>query len=341
MVLAALAGAMWCGGFTLVHLDRTYDTLGPLVDTRPEHPAAKVILEDMPGTNLVQAGEHDGAMYYAIARDPWSFDATSRYLDEPRYRYRRFTLPLLGWLFHPTGGGQALVASLFLVGLAGVFVGGLAMGALSTTLGGPAWLGLLFGLLPGSFYSLRLTDPDALATALALLAVLLLLRGRVLPAIVAGSFAVLAKEFVAVVLIGVAVARRDRASLLVAGVPLAVTGGWYFFLAVVLPPGFKGAATFAFPFSGWWQAMGYWYEGAWPMGFFSALGGVTAAGYALWRHRLRHILSWSLATFLGLAVFFEVNVMMQDTNATRTFLPLWACALLVLFAPPSGTRPAT
>src|SRR5699024_4294860 len=138
---------------------------------------------------------------YAIARDPLHVDETADHLDGPRYRLQRPLLPWLAWALHPTGGGLPLVYALVTVGLLGVALGAVATGALSQLLRGPAWLGVLFPLLPRTYWSLRVTVSDALALALALAALACSARDRSVAAVALGVLAVLAKEPVVLVLL--------------------------------------------------------------------------------------------------------------------------------------------
>ncbi|MEZ5141703.1 MAG: hypothetical protein R2726_04175 [Acidimicrobiales bacterium] len=312
VVLWALGGTVVCVAVTLLSLARTYDELGGLVDTRPDHPAAAVILEDMPGEHLTQPGERDGAMYYAIARDPWRLQENARYLDDPPYRYQRLLIPVLSWALHPTGGGVGLVWTMFAVGVVGVLVGAVAAGGLSVTLRGPPWMGLVFALLPGAYTSLRQTCPDAIALGLALLAALLSLRGRSVWAVLAMLAAVFCKESILVVAVGLALWRRDRAGLALAGVPAVVMGTWYVVVRALLPTGFSPTENFMAPFSGWIRAWDYWSEGAFPIGMASSLSAVVLGVVALVLRRFAHPLSYAVALSL------LVSVVIRSTSSCRT-----------------------
>ncbi len=332
-MLWALGGTVVCVAVTLLSLARTYDELGGLVDTRPDHPAAAVILEDMPGEHLTQPGERDGAMYYAIARDPWRLQENARYLDDPPYRYQRLLIPVLSWALHPTGGGVGLVWTMFAVGVVGVLVGAVAAGGLSVTLRGPPWMGLVFALLPGAYTSLRQTCPDAIALGLALLAALLSLRGRSVWAVLAMLAAVFCKESILVVAVGLALWRRDRAGLALAGVPAVVMGTWYVVVRRLLPQGFSTVAPFDLPLVGWARAAEYWLQGGFVIGLVSSVLGVVLAVAALVRRGFGHPLSYALAISLALCPFYSVNVILQDANSPRNLMALQMLALLVLLAP--------
>ena len=184
-----------------------------LVQPGADGPSAQVFAEDFPDLELPEGLGLDGQMYYSIARDPLHLDRLVPHLDRPRYRLQR---PLLSWaaaVLHPSGGGVGLVAALFIVGVGGIALGALATGAISRHLGGPASCAAVFALLPGAIWSLRVTVSDALALALALTAIAAYQRCRDPLAIAATALAVLAKEPVALVLLGWFLHRRDRRSL--------------------------------------------------------------------------------------------------------------------------------
>lgn len=334
VVLFAVLGVLWAAGFALVHLSRTYDEQGPLVDTRPDRPAAALIQSDIPGILMTKAGEHDGAMYYAIARNPFDPQETSKYLDDASYRYRRITLPILSWALHPqTGGGEGLIRAMFIVNTVGVLLGGIGMGGISMTLGGPSWLGVVFGLLPAAWISLRQTDPDVLAMGLVLLAILFLIRGHLIPALLFATMGVLSKESIAIVVIGVALSRRNRDGVLFAVVPIAVVGALTLYFVRTLPRGFTDTvSSFVPPFTGWAEAMSYWAQGAWPLGAISAIGGFIAGFYVLLKYRFGHLFSYAVLLSLMVAPFYQTNITLQDANATRTYFPLWCSVFLVIFA---------
>ncbi|MGI8983455.1 MAG: hypothetical protein ACR2HM_02800 [Acidimicrobiales bacterium] len=110
-------------------------------------PGAAVVASDFPTVNAPDQVGLDGQQFYAVARDPFHPDTVAANLDRPQYRYGRPLYPMLAWLLHPSGGGPGLVWAFVIVSLAGLFVGGLAMGVLSSLVRGPPWA-VLFPLLP-------------------------------------------------------------------------------------------------------------------------------------------------------------------------------------------------
>ena len=119
--------------------------------------------------------------------------------------------------------------------LVGVLIGALATGALSMTLGGPAWVALAFPLLPGVYWSLRVTVADALALGFVLAALALAARSRHGWAIAVGCLAVLAKEPVILILLGWSIARQTRRDWLMTVIPGLVIALWMVWLRIQLP----------------------------------------------------------------------------------------------------------
>ena len=226
----AAIGWIICLALTLANLSSTSETLGGLVDARHDQPTAPLLQREIGDSATRDGGGHDGAFFYALAESPFRVDQAAPFLDRPRYRAQRILFPAVVWVAHPTGGGPGLVFTMFVIGALGILAGGIAMGALSAQLGGSARWGVAFGLLPGAWISLRISTPDPLALALALGAVLLLIRGRLAWAVVLGVLAVLTKEPVWLVLAGTALYQRDRRAAVFAGVPALVAAGWWLYL---------------------------------------------------------------------------------------------------------------
>lgn len=161
-----LAGTAVAAMLALANLAGTREDLGDLVDARPGTPAAPLLERELGAHAVRPGGGHDGAYFYAVARDPFDLKTAAAYIDAPRYRLQRIAYPLLAWVLHPTGGGPGLVWAMFAVGVLAVFAGGVGTGALSASFGGPAWPAVAFGLMPGTVLSLRISVADPLALAL-------------------------------------------------------------------------------------------------------------------------------------------------------------------------------
>lgn len=306
-----------------------------LIQPGTDGPSAALIAQDFPDIEAPAGVGLDGQQYYAIARHPADPEAAAEHLDWPRYRLQRPLLPWTARLLHPGGGGGVgLVWALFAAGLIGVVIGALATGALSTWWGGPPWLAALFPLLPGAWWSLRVTVSDAMALALAMAALALAARHRHAPAVAVAVLAVLAKEPTVLVFAGWALHRRTRRDALLLVVPGLVAAAWMAFLAGQLPPDPDRAQDLGLPFVGLVQAFtDVWSEGRELVGMAATLGGLALGGTALALRRLRHPLGWALAVQLAFMLVMGVNPTSVNFGATRTAMPAMLLALVALATP--------
>jgi hypothetical protein len=333
LLLLALAGTALGVGICLWNLHQTEAVYGGLVHTGPHGPAAALLRRELPSDHQFALGEHDGPMYYAIARDPFHLHQVSQYLDRPRYRLQHPLLSWLAWAAHPWGGGDAMVWTLFGVSVVAIFMGSVAAGALSSTLKGPLWPALAFGVMPGAIISLRITTGDALGAALLLVALAASFRGHLVLTAVAAAAAVLAKEPVLLGLVGVALWRRDRDGLALVVPPVVVAGLWYVWLRIQLGSGGEGIVEFGLPFVGLARSLPIWRAGDANLAAVSVIGTFVLAGVALARHGWRHPLGLALILQLVVAVCYSASVIGLDRNATRMTLPVMAVALIMLVTP--------
>lgn len=330
---ACLASLAW-------NYHATYDYMGGLVDAAPDAAGIDLMNRDFPdGSQSKAGGNHDGAFFYAMARDLTDPLTAAQSLDRPRYRLQRILFPLAARAIHPTGTGDGLVWSMLMVGVAGVLGGSLTMGTLAMTLRGPWWLGGLFPLFTGTMLSLRISTPDPIAVALALGAITASLRSRPRTAVVLGILAVLTKETSWLLLAGFVLWRRDRHGLALAIWPAAAGVAWFVWLrALPLPPGREpDVIEFGPPLVGWVDAASFWWgvpsnrdETLVYTGMLNVAAGVAAAIAALARHRLRHPLSWSILGQLTLLMFLTWIPLAPERNGTRTVLPLLALSVVAL-----------
>ncbi|MBK9181324.1 MAG: hypothetical protein IPM45_17495 [Acidimicrobiales bacterium] len=339
LVVWSVLGTLVVVAAVLVDLQRTGSNPLGLVQPGARGPAAQVFREDFPGTELLRGTGHDGQQLYAIARSPMHLDEVSEHLDRPRYRLQRPLFPLLAWALHPQGGGTGLVIALFVVGTAAVLIGGVATGALAVTVGGGPWAALLFALVPGTYVALRISTADGLALALAIAATALFLRGRQAAAVACGVAAVLTKESVLVVLVGVALGRRDRRSLALVAVPAAVACAWWLAVRLLVEATGRQVVELSAPFTGLWDAVvGGWTadDAAFAAAF--ALLTVTAAVAALATRRPRHPLWWAVALNGAFLVVLGPDVLALNLNGSRATAPALLLALLMLVTPRNPQR---
>ncbi len=330
IVLWSLVGTTVALLLALANMAGTREQLGGLVDARPDSPAAPLLEREL-GPDAVRAGGgHDGAYFYAVARDPFDLDAAAASIDAPRYRLQRIIYPVLAWLLHPTGGGDGLVWAMFSVGAIAVLAGSIGSGVLSANLGGPAWPAVAFGLMPGTVLSLRISVADPLALALAIWAVVLARLERWPAAFVLACAAVLTREVMLLVLIGFAVHRHDRRGFSLVVIPVVVSVLWAAFLFVSVPSGYNEGGTFALPPTGVITAVRFWLKGYEPLGLVTVAGSVALAVAALRSGGWRHPLAPIVALQLVLLLVAHADVLAPERNGTRVVMPLIIFSLLIV-----------
>jgi len=334
----AVVGTLVC--LVLVGLDvrGTGATWLNLVQPGQAGPSLAVIEEDFPDVEVPAGDGLDGQQFYVMARDPLHLEEHAEHLDRPRYRWQRPLYPWLAWALHPSGGGDGLVVALLVVGVAGVLRGGVATGLLGRALGAGPWTAVLFGLLPGSYYSLRVSVADALALALAVAALALERSGRPRLAVTAGAAAVLGKEATGLVLLGWLLARPrsgTRQALVV--VPALVGAAWFVAVRLLLPDAGGSVGELAAPFTGWWSAVTErWLDGDELLGMASSVSAAVAGVVVLVRDRLRHPLGPVVAVHLAFTVVVNGDVLGMDFGGTRSQMALLLFAVLELVTPGAG-----
>ncbi|MHB1424589.1 MAG: hypothetical protein ACYC3I_15575, partial [Gemmataceae bacterium] len=202
-------------------------------------------------------GGFDGQFYYAIARDPWKWQAAI--LDVPAYRHVRLLYPALAWALSGGGDPQRLFWALPLLNLAAI--AGLAwLGVrLARHYGVNVWWGFVLPLAVNDGMPLlrNLTDPLATFTVCGLLASWLI-GGRWHHLALWAAAALFGREQnAAVVLVVFAAALGTRRYRTVAGLTIVLTlwGGWIALLHAgygqwpVLP---RSDYFFGVPFKGMW-----------------------------------------------------------------------------------------
>lgn len=330
----ALAGTALAVALVLVDLHTTAERNGWLVRSGPDGPAHEVISRDFPDEPLDPWGEHDGTQYYAIARYPFDFDQGARNLDRPRYRYQRALFPYLSRAVALGATGPPLVWVMFAVGALAMLGGGIAAGALSSTLRGPPWPAMAFPLLPGALISLRITVADTMAVALVLGAVVCFLRHRDGLAIALGIAALLAKEPMLVTLAGVLLWSRDRRAVRFVAASIAPAAAWFAFLSWRFADAPADNSEFVVPFTGWRDSFELlWSKGSDTAAAVMGLIALTVALAALVRRGLGHPLGWPLVTNLVFLVPLGISVIGLDRNAPRILLPVLALGLVAFVAP--------
>lgn len=320
-----------------IHL-RGADNPVSLIQPGTKGPSTELFEQDFPDLDQPNDKGLDGQQYYAIARDPLHLDETAQHLDHPRYRFQRPLLPVTAWALHPTGGGMPLVAALVFVSFLGIAVLAMAAGGLSMALRGPPWVAAIVVLLPGSYWSLRVTVSDAMAVGLALAAILLAARDRRAWAIAVGVLAVLAKEPAILILLGWSISRRTRKDALLTVIPGAVVVAWMAWLNSQLPPDLPRSKDIGPPFEGFVKAWTeIWSHGDDRLAMICIVSGLGLAVAALAMRGLRHPLGWPIVVQLGFLVVMGMNPLGTDFGGTRMALPIAVLSILAL-ATPAGAE---
>jgi hypothetical protein len=305
-----------------------------LIQPGQKGPSPELFARDFPGDELPNDVGLDGQQYYAIARNPLHLDETASNLDYPRYRYQRPLLPFTAWLVHPTGGGTPLVLALVAVSFLGLAILAVASGGLSTALRGPPWVAGLVPLLPGAYWSLRVTVSDGLALGLALTAILLSARDRRVWAIAVGCLAVLAKEPVILILVGWTISRRTRKDVLLTAVPAAVIVAWMAWLRTQLPADPGRTQDIVPPLTGLVEAWtDVWAPGQERLAMACVVTGLALAILALVRSGVRHPLGWPIVVQLAFLLVMGHNPLGTNFGGTRMALPITVLSIIALATP--------
>ena len=330
----AALGTLCMSAYVLLHVAQSSANPLDFIQPGANGPSAQVISADFPDDELPPGLGLDGQQYYAVARDPIHLRDDAAFLDRPRYRLQRPVFSSLAWMLHPSGGGTGLIIAFVVVGIAALFVGGVATGALSVALGGPPWAAALFAATPGAFWSLRVTVADALALALALSAVAFAAHSQHRRAVACAIVAVLTKEVALLVLIGWWLSNRSRRNAIMVGAATAAIVGWAAVLRVLLPPDPAGVNEFSAPFVGLVRAASrHWLDHQELWGCASAVSALVLAFYVLARHRLRHPLSGIVIVLVAFASIMNSDVIGLNFGATRSMMGLLVVAAVGALTP--------
>jgi hypothetical protein len=205
------------------------------------HPGASSDLPVHTGTN-----GYDGQFYYRLALNPLTHQVTAFHitLDNPPYRQQRIGLPAAAWFVREAFRAPTSLA-LVLVNVLAVVVVGWAAAAWARQYGRSTWWGVAVAASPALVMALARDLTEPLATAALVVGLLSWTRGRFWLASLAFTVAVLCRETVLIVLLGMGVwcvvrligrnhdssrgTRRTHAAQVVAlCVPAGVEVAWQF-----------------------------------------------------------------------------------------------------------------
>lgn len=295
--------------------------VGEEADVRP------LVESDFGTVQLAPGLGHDGRYSYVVARDLRRQKGWLEEMDVPAVRYRRILYPALAGAFGTLGPKGTLAG---LVGWSALGFGASAAAAfwLAGLLGARRWavLGVLANF--GFWHSFLISSPDALGFGLSLTGVALVLGQRHRPAVAALTAAVLAKDILILVPLGVALwlwfaGQRTRAAVSIA-VPAATLGAWTLYTAGLFPESGVGGNGLSAPFVGLPAAAPGWSIAEALFSVIIILSLITGPVLA-WRAR-SPLLVWLAGPWLVLAAVSSDLVWHAD--APRVFALAFVWALL-------------
>ncbi len=336
--IIALCAAALCAIGALLPLWQSGEGVEQLLIPGSNAAATPIIYQDF--GHIVTHTElgHDGAMMYAIARDPLNFEASTPYLDRPQYRLQRPGLPWLSRVLHPHGTGRGLVWAMFAAQLVTVGAGAFGLARLIQRHGGNASLAILYGLVPGVVLSQMMTLADGMALSLALCAIACANEKRWYLATAFGTVAALTKESILLMLWAWACAelwqRRwtVRTTAAFALIPTAAIGAWILYIKATVAPSSNEVIEFGWPFQGIYQAIAH-YSGSDALSwFYFGLAALLALAVASAQRRqptefTRSILC-TIAVQAAFITLLAAPVVGEDQNSSRILAPIMALGLL-------------
>jgi hypothetical protein len=281
---------------------------------------------------------HDGKFYFIQAHDPFLLDPGNHadLIDRPVYRTQRLLYPLLA----SAGGllsGWAVAWGLIAVNLFAIALGTWATSKLAISLGTTPWLGLAFALNPGVIFELVIDGAGALGWALAILGVWLIIEGRYSGGVVAVAAAVLAREAMILVALGLAIrmwrSDRTRAVGMVAWPALGalVWAVWVRFRLGV-PLLASESEEIGLPFVGLAGAVSRWIETPGRNLLFGVVVIALLLVVAMQSVRNPSFVSYSTLGFVVLAPLLTRQVWLNYFDITRAVAPVFTTFVLLLFA---------
>lgn len=277
---------------------------------------------------------HDGKFFFVQSNDPWILDPdeNASVLKRPIYRSQRMLFPVIaggGGLFTP----EVIVWSLLVVNLVALGVGSWAVARIAMLHGGPAWVGLGFGLNIGIMFELLIDGAGIVAFALASLGALALERKRPGPAALLFVTAVLTREvmilFVGFIWLVWWLRRKERPWRIVVPSVLAILG-WAIYVRLQLGADVSKLEIkeiTVIPFSGLVEALSTGLARPLDLAvMFLMLGFMGVVAYRSLQSEI--MLTWGALGFAVLAPFLTVFVWQKYFDISRALAPLTTAFLL-------------
>ncbi len=281
---------------------------------------------------------HDGKYYFIQAHDPLLLAPTEHaaLIDRPVYRTQRMLYPLLASL----GGvlnGWAVVWGLIVVNVLAIALGTWATSRLALSIGVSPWLGLAFVLNPGVVFELIIDGAGALGWALAVLGVWLVIEKKWTAAVVALAAAILAREALILVALGLAIQlwKSDRRHAVALVIWPAITAGlWGLWVRVRLgvPLLTSESEELGAPFVGLVAAARTWLDDPGRDLMFGAVVIALLLVVVMQAKRSPTLVSFSTLGFVVLAPLLTRQVWLNYFDIGRAVAPVFTTFVLVLFA---------
>ena len=295
--------------------------------------------EDILGRDVITRATlgHDGKYFFVHANDPWLIDPdrTAGVIDRPLYRTQRMLYPVLaggGGLF----SGEVVVWALLVVNVVAIGVGSWAVAELAMDMGGSSWWGLAFVLNIGFISEVMIDGAGVVAAAFAFWAVVLMRRGRALPAIAFLALAALAREAMLLAAAGTAVwlwmDGRKGLAVRTVSYPAVAVVGWaaYTRFRIGVDTGVSQVQEIGLPFGGVLDAVESWMGDPVDLAAGVAILGLLAF-YSRRVLKSRELVGWAFLGFVPLALLFTRQVWESYFDISRAIAPTVTSFVLLLF----------
>lgn len=309
--------------------------LGGLIGAGEDHSVRPYIEEALPDVPLAPNEGHDGQLFYSIGLDPLAREAPAFLAPDESvsYRYRRIGYPAAASLFGVLEGEPLVVALALLTSVSASVAAG-AVALIARHFDRTPWVAVAVVLNPGVWLSLRLLTADNLALAAGLLAILALVKGRLVSTVALLAVAVLTKEVAALFAIGVAgflwFRGRQRSGAFVLVGALAPLMAWLTYLQSQIGSALDGSGNVSLPLVGIIEAAPVWSDQRLRDNLWVALMVITLIIAAWSLVRVSALWRWLIAPWLVMALMSSKLVWGAGNNAIRTLAPLIVLTLLGL-----------
>jgi hypothetical protein len=326
-------------------LAANYGNPTALIKFSPADPAAFSYAEGLLGDVVPSPGlGHDGKFYFTQAMDPFYLNPEQNaiYLDRPTYRAQRMLYPTIAGAFG-LGSPTFVAWALIIVNVLALGVGTTITALLARELGISALFGVVFLFNPGVLVSTVIDTAEVLATLFFVLAVLLLMRNRMLGASVALTASVLSREtmILAVIgLIGYRLFRKQRLAWHLA-LPFVIPGAWWLYLRFRLgdlTDSVQDIRAVGVPFKGLLEAFSGWLSP--PVAYIDMAMGIALMAIAVmlvWRTvRSPQLVGAMAVGFALIAILMVEPVWEKYWDSSRALAPMFTAYVLLVFSQPFG-----